>query len=126
LSYRTPMGRARGLGAAKEGTAHWWAQRLTSVALVPLAVWFVASVVSLVGADYATVRAWLGEPVPVVMMVLLIIMTFHHGQLGLQVVIEDYVGPEGVKVACIIVAKFAMAVLGLLAIFGVLKLAFAG
>lgn len=126
MSFRTPMGRARGHGSAKDGTAHWWMQRLTAIALVPLAIWFVASLVSLTGAGHAEVVAWLGAPVPAVLMILFVVVTFHHGQLGLQVVIEDYVHSEGVKFAAIIIVKFAAIVLGLASVFAVLKIAFGG
>ena len=126
MAYRTPMGRARGLGSAKSGVAHWWAQRLTALALIPLALWFVISVVSLVGADQAVVRAWMGSPLPAALMVLLIVATFHHAQLGLQVVIEDYVSSEGLKIAAIVAVKFAAALLGLIAIFAVLRTALGG
>jgi succinate dehydrogenase / fumarate reductase membrane anchor subunit len=126
MSYRTPLGRVRGLGSAKEGVAHWWAQRLTALALVPLVLWFVASLLSMIGADQAAVKAWLGEPLPAVLAVLLIGATFHHAQLGLQVVIEDYVHGRGAKLALIILVKFAALLLGGLGIFAVLKLAFGG
>ena len=123
MSQRTALGRVRGLGSAKDGTHHWWVQRLTSVALVPLTLWFVASVVSLVGADHAAVAAWVASPVAAVLLILLIAVTFHHAQLGLQVVIEDYVHSEALKVAGIILVKFAAAVLGLACILAVVKVA---
>lgn len=126
MSFRTPMGRARGLGSARDGAGHWWAQRLTSIALVPLTLWFVASVVSLAGASHAEVAAWLGAPVPAVLMILMIVATFHHAQLGLQVVIEDYVHSEGLKIAGIVLVKFAAAALGLVSVFAVLRIAFGG
>lgn len=126
MAFRTPMGRARGLGSAKTGVEHWWAQRLTALALIPLAVWFVISVVSLVGADQATVRAWMETPLSAALMVLLIVATFHHAQLGLQVVIEDYVSSEGLKIAALVAVKFAAALLGLISVFAVLRVALAG
>ena len=88
---RSPLGRAIGLGSAKEGVGHWWAQRVTAIALVPLAVWFVIVVVGLAGADRAVFVDWVRHPVPAVLLVLLLVATFYHGALGLQVVIEDYV-----------------------------------
>ncbi|MCZ6509344.1 MAG: succinate dehydrogenase, hydrophobic membrane anchor protein, partial [Alphaproteobacteria bacterium] len=91
MSLRSPLGRARGLGSAKSGTQHWWAQRLTAIALVPLTIWFVIAMVAATGSDYTTARAFIGNPVTAVLLVLLIVATFHHAQLGLQVVIEDYV-----------------------------------
>ncbi|HVO14360.1 MAG TPA: succinate dehydrogenase, hydrophobic membrane anchor protein [Alphaproteobacteria bacterium] len=124
MSYRTPIGRARGLGSAKEGVAHWWAQRLTALALVPLVLWFVISVVSHVGAGRAAVVDWLQSPIPAGLMILLIVATFHHAQLGVQVVIEDYVHNEAAKLASIILVKFAALVLGLAAVLAVLSIVF--
>ena len=126
MNFRTPMSRARGFGSAKDGTGHWWQQRLTSIALVPLTIWFVASIVSLTGAGHAEVAAWIGAPLPAALMILLIVVTFHHVQLGLQVVIEDYVEPEWLKLAGIIVVKFVAAILGLLSVLAVLQIAFGG
>ncbi len=126
MSYKSPLARARGLGSAKEGVGHWWAQRLTAVALIPLSLWFAAAVVANTGADHATMVAWLGSPVVAVLMVLLIWATFHHAQLGIQVILEDYVHNEAVKFAAIIAVKFAAILLGALAGFAVLRVAFAG
>ncbi len=121
---RTPLGRVRGLGSAKEGTEHFWAQRVTAIALVPLALWFVGSLAAYTGADHATAKAWLAEPFTAVVMVLLVVTGFHHAQLGLQVVIEDYVSTEWVRVFSIIVVKLGTLALGIAAIFSVLKIAF--
>ncbi|MCH8270709.1 MAG: succinate dehydrogenase, hydrophobic membrane anchor protein [Planctomycetes bacterium] len=84
MSMRSPLGRVRGLGSAREGVGHWWAQRMTALALVPLALWFVAALVALTGADHASARDWIGAPVPASLLVLLIVATFYHGALGLQ------------------------------------------
>ena len=124
MSYRTPIGRARGLGSAKDGTAHWWAQRLTALALVPLVLWFVISVIGLIGAGRGAVLDWVEEPVTAGLMVILIGAVFHHGQLGVQVVIEDYVHNEAAKLALIILVKFAAVVLALCGILAVLAIAF--
>lgn len=123
MSQRSPLGRARGLGSAREGTAHWWAQRLTALALVPLTLWVVMSLVSLIGADYSAVAGWLASPLTAVLMILLLAMTFHHAQLGVQVVIEDYVHNEALKIAGIIAVKFLALLLGLASIFAVLMIA---
>lgn len=123
---RSPLARARGLGSAKDGVAHWWVQRVTAVALVPLAIWFVASVVMLSNCSYERFTAWVGSPLPAILTVLLIVATFHHAQLGLQVVIEDYVHREGVKLAGIVLVKLAAFALGAAAVFSVLKIAFGG
>src|SRR3954449_4198099 len=121
---RSPLGRAIGLGSAKEGVDHWWWQRLSSLALVPLSLWFVIEVIRLAGADLETVVNWLDSPVQATLFILLLVATFYHGALGLQVVIEDYVGNEGVKFAALIVMKLAAFLLAAFAIVSVLKLAF--
>ena len=123
MSLRTPLGRVRGLGSAKGGTEHFWAQRLTAIALVPLALWFVASLAALAGADHAAAKAWLAEPFTAVVMILVVATGFHHGQLGLQVVIEDYVSTEWIKMSSIIVVKLATVALAVAAIFAVLRIA---
>src|SRR5437763_13718486 len=87
---RSPLGRAIGLGSAKEGVEHWWALRVTSIALVPLALWFVAAVIGLAGAQHGVLVDWLSQPLPAVLLVLLLIATFYHSALGRQGVIEDY------------------------------------
>jgi succinate dehydrogenase / fumarate reductase membrane anchor subunit len=124
MSRRSPLGRVRGLGSAKEGVGHWWAQRLTALALVPLALWFVGSVAMMTGAGYETVRAWAASPVVAGLLILLIVATFYHMALGLQVVVEDYVGREGVKVAALILVQAASVVLGLIGVLSVLLLLF--
>ncbi len=124
MSRRTPLGRVRGLGSAKQGTEHFWAQRITAIALVPLALWFVAALAAHAGADHATARAWLAEPFTAVVMILLVGAGFHHAQLGLQVVIEDYVSTEWLKLASIIVVKLGAVALGVAAIFSVAMIAF--
>jgi succinate dehydrogenase membrane anchor subunit len=121
---KSPLGRAIGLGSAKEGVEHWWWQRISSIALVPLSLWFVISVIRLAGADLDTLVSWLDNPVPAVLFVLLIAATFYHGALGLQAVIEDYVENEGAKFAALIVMKLAAFLLAALGIFSVMKLAF--
>ena len=126
MELRSTLGRVRGLGSAKEGVHHWWAQRTTAVALVPLALWFVAGVIALIGADYATAVRWFKNPITATLMVLLIVATFYHAALGLQVVLEDYVHHEGRKIASILAIKGLAALLGLLAAIAVLKLAFGG
>ena len=126
MSYRSPLGRARGLGSAREGAGHWWAQRLTAVALVPLCLWFVIGLVGVIGADHEAVLEWISQPLTSSLLVVLIVAAFHHAQLGLQVVIEDYVHHEGLKIASIMAVKFAAILLGLWAVFSVLSIAFGG
>ena len=126
MQFRSPLGKVRGLGSAKDGTHHWWMQRVTALALIPLAIWFVASVIALVGKDHMAFTAWVKNPVSATLLVLLIAATFHHGQLGLQVVIEDYVHREGTKLASILIVKFAAVILAGIGIFSVLRIAFGG
>lgn len=126
MSLRSPLGQVRGLGSAKTGTEHFWVQRVTAVALVPLTLWFVYALIQLTGADQPTVSAWLREPVNAVLMIALIAATFHHMQLGLQVVIEDYIHGEGIKIACLLIMKGGSLLLAVAAVFAVLKVAFWG
>jgi succinate dehydrogenase / fumarate reductase membrane anchor subunit len=123
---RSPLSRVRGLGSAKEGTHHWWAQRLTALALIPLVIWFVVSIVCLSSADYIAVRAWVGSPIPMVLLVLTIGMTFYHGQLGLQVVIEDYIHSEWQKLALLILVKGVALLLTVVGIVAIARIAFGG
>ena len=123
---RTPLARARGLGSAHSGVHHWWAQRLTAIALIPLVVWFAISLVMMSGADYAAVRAWIGLPVVMVLLILTIAVGLHHGQLGLQVVIEDYVHGDGSKLALIVAVRFIAVLFGLAAIVAILRIGFGG
>lgn len=124
MSLRSPLGKVRGLGSAKDGTGHWWAQRLSAVALIPLTVWFCVAVVSLSGADHAAVAAWAGSPVVAGLLILLIAATFYHAYLGVQVVIEDYVHNEALKIASLLLVKGVAIVLALTGILSVLLLLF--
>ncbi len=126
MSLRSPLGRVRGLGSAKSGTEHFWAQRVTAVALIPLTLWFVFSVMSLGGADHAAASAWMQSPVNAVLLLLLIVTTFHHMQLGMQVVIEDYIHVEALKIGALVIVKGASLLLGVAAAFAVLKVSFGG
>ena len=126
MSLQNPIGRVRGLGSAKSGSEHWWAQRLTAVALVPLTLWFIYSALALAGADYAAAKAWLATPWNAVLMVLLVIATCHHVQLGLQVIVEDYIHGEATKVATLVLIKLGCFSLAVAAIFSVFKVSFGG
>jgi len=125
MSLRSPLARVRGLGSAKDGTHHFWMQRLTAVALVPLTLWFVVGVIGHIGADQAAMKAWMSSPVSAALMIAFVAVAFHHGQLGIQVVIEDYVHDEGLKIAGIVVVKLVSVILALAAIVSVLRLALA-
>lgn len=123
--FRSPLSRARGLGSAKEGVHHWWMQRVTAIALIPLVVWFAISLVMLTGADFAVVRAWIGSPLVMVLLTLTIGVGLYHGQLGLQVVWEDYT--EGaLRVFLILFTKFIAVLFGLGAILAIMRIGFGG
>ncbi|MBV9859654.1 MAG: succinate dehydrogenase, hydrophobic membrane anchor protein [Alphaproteobacteria bacterium] len=122
---RSPLGRAIGLGSAKEGVEHWWRQRISSIALVPLTLWFVVVVIRLAGTGLDAFTAWIGHPVPAVVMVLLLSATFYHADLGLRVIVEDYVAPEWVKLVLIILIRLGCIALGVAGVFAVLKIALA-
>jgi succinate dehydrogenase / fumarate reductase membrane anchor subunit len=123
MRLRTPISEVRGLGSAKDGTKHWWAQRLTAAALVPLMVWFVVAVIIAASGDYEAARSTMTHPVAAGLWLLCVAALFYHAQLGLQVVIEDYVHHEGAKIASIVVMKLAMALIGIISIISVLKVA---
>jgi succinate dehydrogenase / fumarate reductase membrane anchor subunit len=122
-AFQSGLGRVRGLGAAKEGVGHWWAQRVTALALVPLTLWFVTSLVLLAGADHAAVAAWIARPFNTVLLLCLVGATFWHAALGLQVVIEDYIQSEGVRLAAVLAAKAVLLIGALSGILAVLRVA---
>jgi succinate dehydrogenase / fumarate reductase membrane anchor subunit len=124
MSLRTPIGRVLGLGAAKEGVSHWWSQRVSAVALVLLTLWFVASLLSLQDFSHATVVAWIAEPLNAVLMLLLTGTLVYHSQLGVQVVVEDYVTSHGLKIATMLAINFAHVSVAALGIFAILRIAF--
>ncbi len=121
MRYRTALSVVRGAGAAKDGTRHWWAQRLTAIALVPLGVGFVVMMIALLGADYDGARAAFAHPVAAALWILFTVALFHHAQLGLQVIVEDYVHSLGLKVAGIIAVKFAAMALGAACIVSIIR-----
>lgn len=119
---RSSLGRARGLGSAHVGSRHWWAQRLTALALVPLTLWFIFAVIHLTGASHQEVIDWMSSPLTLGLMLALIVATFHHLQLGVQVVIEDYVHDERYKTAAVLAVKGLCVLLALICIVSVLKI----
>ena len=121
-SLRTPLGRAVGLGSAKEGVEHWWWQRLTAVALVPLSLWVVAALIGHLGGGYETAVAWIGSPVPAILLILALAAGLYHAALGVQVVIEDYVHEEWMKVTALILLRLFCFLLAVAGIFAVLRL----
>ena len=120
---RSPLGRALGLGSAKEGVEHWWAQRITAITLVPLALWFVMTVIGLAGAEHGLLVDWVSQPLAAVLLILFLVATFYHSALGLQVVIEDYVANEAARLGLIIAMRLAHILLAALGIFAVLRIA---
>ena len=125
MSIRTPLAHVRGLGAAKDGTHHWWLQRVTSIALVPLVLWFVISLLGVSHADYETFQHWLSNPFRAGLMVALLAVLFYHASLGMQVIYEDYVRPEGAKIIAVLATQFVLFLLGAISIVAVLKIALA-
>lgn len=123
MSLRSPLSRARGLGSAKDGVHHFWVQRVSAIALIPLTLWFVFSVANLAGGDYLAVRHWVSAPAVAVTLVLFILTMLYHSALGVQVVIEDYVTHEGLKLASLMGQKFLHAVVAAASVFAVLKVA---
>jgi succinate dehydrogenase / fumarate reductase membrane anchor subunit len=124
-SFRSPLASALGLGSAKSGVRHWWAERVTAVALVPLCLWFIASMVAHSGSDYPAFIAWIRTPLTTACMVLLLVALFHHSALGLQVVIEDYVH-SAVRFAAIVAIRLCFYGLAVIGIIATLHIAFGG
>ena len=123
MSLNTPLKNVRGLGSAKDGTNHFWWQRLTAVALVPLLVWVVIAGLAATLSDYESARAMVGHPVSAVLAICTIVALFHHAQLGLQVVIEDYIHQEWLKITALLAVKFLAVVFALLGVIAVLRIA---
>lgn len=108
---RTPLAEARGLGSAKEGAAHWWAQRVTAVALVPLTIWLVGSLLALTGGDHSTFVVWLRSPFNAALMVAFVVVVFYHMALGLRVVVEDYIHDDRIKIPAIVIIQIGCFIL---------------
>jgi succinate dehydrogenase / fumarate reductase membrane anchor subunit len=123
MSLRTPLGRVLGMGAAKEGVQHWWLQRLTSIALVPLATWFLVSLLALPAFDQATVRLWLSQGWTALLLCLLVLVASWHSQLGVRVVIEDYVHGAGSRTLLLVLVTFLHVFIAAAGLFAVLRVA---
>ncbi len=126
MSLRTPMGRVLGLGTAKDGVSHWWAQRLSAAALVPLTVWFLVSLLRVGAADFESVHSWLAQPWHAVGALLLVLVLCLHSRLGLQVIVEDYVHQAATKLITLVLIDFAHALAAAAGSFAILKVALGG
>ncbi|MGB1077123.1 MAG: succinate dehydrogenase, hydrophobic membrane anchor protein [Bdellovibrionales bacterium] len=124
--YRSALKKAKNHGSAKHGSGHWMAQRVTAIALIPLTVWFVYSVIRLAGSSHADFVMWLQHPFNAIAMILFVIASFYHGVLGSQVVVEDYIHTEWFKTLKLIANKLFFFALGTACIFSILKIAFGG
>ena len=124
MSLRSPLGRVLGLGSAKDGSHHWWMQRVSAVALVLLSLWFLISLLTRGTLDYASVTAWMDHPVNATLLVLLVITVAYHSALGVQVVLEDYVSNKGAKLVSLIANQFVHLTLGAIGVFAILRVAF--
>ena len=122
-ALRTPLKNVRGLGSAQSGVRHWWLQRITAVALVPLSLWLLWLCAGLVHADYATVRAAIAEPVHAVLLVALVVSLFWHGALGLQVIIEDYVHSRWHEITLQILVRFGAFLAAVACLFAIVRIA---
>ena len=126
MKFQSHIGRVRGLGSAKDGTHHWWMQRVTGLALVPLTLWFVWTLVGLLGAEYHVVVQQFASPLFSALMIVLVVSLFYHAILGLQVVVEDYIHAEGLKLAILVAMKWALILLGIASVLSVLRVALTG
>jgi len=124
MSLRSPMRRVLGLGSAQSGVHHWWLQRLTSIALVPLTIWFLVSLLALPSLGYETVIAWMSQSWTALLLVLFVLVATWHSQLGVRVVVEDYVHGAGTRTLTLVIVTFAHALIAVAGVFAVLKVAF--
>jgi len=125
-NLRTPLGSVSGLGSAKSGVHHWWVQRLSSIALVPLAIWFTVSILSLPTLDHVTIISWMAQSWTALLLIVFVLVATYHSQLGVRVVVEDYVHNTGMKTLTLVILTFAHALLAVAGVFAILKVAFGG
>ena len=125
-SIRTPLGHARGLGSAREGSHHWWMQRVSAVALVPLTIFAWSSLPFIMETNHADFIAWLGSPTVAISAILFVLTSFYHAALGIQVIIEDYVTAEGLKLALVMLNNFAFIAMGAACLFSIVYITLHG
>ena len=125
-SLRSPLGTVSGLGSAKGGAHHWWLQRLTSIALVPLSIWFTVSILALPSMDRATVITWMAQSWTALLLIVLVLVATYHSQLGVRVVVEDYVHTPGMRTLTLVILTFVHTLLAVAGVFAILKVAFGG
>lgn len=126
MSLRSPLGKVLGMGSAKQGVHDWWVQRLTSVALVPLSIWFLVSLLSLPSLDHAAVSAWMAQSVTALLLILFVVVAAWHSQLGLRVIVEDYVHGAGARMLLLVAITFAHVLLASAGVLAVLRVALRG
>jgi succinate dehydrogenase / fumarate reductase, membrane anchor subunit len=124
VSLQSPLGKVRGLGSAGNGVQHWWVQRLTSLALIPLAIWLLVSLLALPSLDFVTLVSWIGGTWTASLLTLFVIIACWHSSLGIQVIVEDYVHDHGLKTLSLVLSGFVHAVLAVGGVFAVLRIAF--
>ena len=124
MNLITPLNRVLGLGSAKGGSEHWWVQRLTAVALIPLGLWLAISLAAFESISYSALVVWVQQPLTAVLLILTVSTLVYHSHLGVQVVLEDYVHAPGVKVVCLVLSAFAHVFLATATLFSILKVAF--
>jgi succinate dehydrogenase / fumarate reductase membrane anchor subunit len=124
MSLTNPLRQVLGAGPSRSGVHHWWVQRLTALALVPLSIWFVVSILCLPGLDHVTVSAWMAQSWTALLLVLFVLTAAWHSRLGLQVIVEDYVHGAGAKTLLLVLSAFIHVFAAAAAVFAVLKVAF--
>jgi succinate dehydrogenase / fumarate reductase membrane anchor subunit len=123
MSLRSPLGRVLGTGSSRDGTGQWWAERVTSVALIPLTMWFFFSLLRLPALEYGPVHAWLALPVNGFLAILLVAVMTYHSFLGTTVIVEDYVRGNALRVFSLLVLRFLYVVVGGASVFALLRIA---
>ncbi len=126
MAFQTPLAKVRGLGSAKAGTHHFWMQRVTAIALIPLSLWMVFYTEQLLTASHEEMRAWLADPIDTTIAIAWVIAAFYHAALGLQVVMEDYIHTEGLKIAAIGLMKLTFFFCALVAIVVIFRISLTG